>query len=73
MILDTATNNGVNSVQGDNYYYFTYSGSTRRVDITPVSLGKSETMDDIFGATTQQECIEFGLTLGIELTPIDNG
>lgn len=75
MILDITKNGDVNVAQSnDPYYYFTWihynNANDLGVDLTDVSSGTTETLSNIFAATTQQECFDKAQDLGLTLTPV---
>lgn len=75
MTIEVTQNGDVNVVQSNApYFYFTWINynnvNSIGVDMKAVTNGLTETISNIYAATTQEECINFALTLGIELTPI---
>ena len=75
MIIDITKNGDVKVAQSNEpYYYFTwinYNGSNDLgIDLTLVPNGSTETIANLFAATTEQDCFDKAETLELTLTPI---
>lgn len=68
MSFKLTNENGINTIRGENYYFFAYDNNTTQIRISPlITSGITQSRKNLFAANTESECQLEATNLGFTI------